>query len=308
MRSYSSLIICLAISACATTPAARTDSLQSPTPSAPDRRDQVASAITPIASLSAVAPFLATLPKGQTLVIFDIDDTLLTASSPAFFGSDLWYNWQKAGAPGGSKVKCMTDILALNYQAASQRATESLGPTVLKDVTHDKLILTSRSPNYRDATERELLRAGYSVLTNIPSSKPGVGHGTAFRHPDAPSERDRKFVTYANGIFMTEGGDKGAMLLYLLKHLESTRAYQNIVLVDDTWSKQTDMQKALESQPYRFYGLHYRGVKNDTADGWLKLAPWQFEEAARHEKAFQEVMATHYPDFSERCMTSNYLM
>ncbi|WP_447940658.1 DUF2608 domain-containing protein [Pseudoxanthomonas mexicana] len=299
MRSYALLFACFILSACTTVNQTNT-SLPAPLVDS-DPNDE----ITPIKSLSQVEPFLAGLPKGQTLVIFDIDDTLLTADHPAFYGSDLWYNWRK----DDPTFKCMSDVLALNYQAASQKATEeAAGPALLNGMTYDKMMLTSRSPNYRSATERELLEADYKPLHNVPGTPVEMRHGTAFRHPDAPNKRNRNLVTYANGIFMTEGGNKGDMLLYLFQHLKIEGFYQNIVLVDDTWSKQTDMRTALKGQPYRFYGLHYRGVKDDTDPDWLKLQPWQLKEAKRHERAFRRELVRHYPDFASRCMTPDYQM
>lgn len=297
MRSYGLLFACFILAACATVP---------PPTKAPIslEDDDPNDAITPIGSLSAVKPFLAGLPKGQTLVIFDIDDTLLTARHPAFYGSDLWYNWKKKDAT----FKCMSDVLALNYQAASQQATEQEGPALLRGLGYDMLMLTSRSPNYRSATERELLLAGYPVLTNLPGSPKDMRHGTAFRDPEAPNERNRNLVTYANGIFMTEGGNKGDMLLDLFKHLKIEGFYQNIVLVDDTFNKQTDMATALKPHAYRSYGLHYRGIKNDKDPNWLTLQPWQVKEAKRHERAFRRELLRHYPDFATRCMTPQYQM
>lgn len=303
MRPYGLLFASFILSACASVTETNAPAASSLVDDEPNDE------IRPIGSLNDVAPFLAGLPKGQTLVIFDIDDTLLTAKHPAFYGSDLWYNWQKAGAPGGNKTACMIDVLALNYQAASQQATEEkVGPAVLASLPYDKLMLTSRSPNYRDATERELDKAEYPPLENLPGTPIAMRNGTAFRHPQAPNDRNRSFVTYANGIFMTEGGNKGEMLLYLFDHLGIKSFYQNIVLVDDTWSKQTDMRTALQGHPYRFYGLHYRGVKNDKDLDWLKLQPWQLKEARRHERAFRRELIRYYPDFASRCMTPDYQM
>ena len=64
---------------------------------------------------AAFAAALAESPK-RTLLVLDIDDTLLT--SDGFFGSDKWYEWQKtlpASDPG--KVPCLFDVISLNYEA-----------------------------------------------------------------------------------------------------------------------------------------------------------------------------------------------
>lgn len=72
------------------------------------------------------------LPLRSTLVVFDIDDTLLTATE--FFGSDKWYDWQRGRAlsPNGQplaideadKVSCLFDILGMTYEIATNRPTQ----------------------------------------------------------------------------------------------------------------------------------------------------------------------------------------
>ena len=74
--------------------------------------------------LADIAPALAESTK-RTLLVLDIDDTLLT--SDGFFGSDKWYEWQKtlpAGDPG--KVPCLFDVISLNYETGGQRADLTL--------------------------------------------------------------------------------------------------------------------------------------------------------------------------------------
>ncbi|MFT6898895.1 MAG: hypothetical protein ACJA13_003322, partial [Paraglaciecola sp.] len=56
------------------------------------------SQIQQVADLTAAIKQAQALPLSSTLVVFDIDDTLLTATE--FFGSDKWYDWQRGRALG----------------------------------------------------------------------------------------------------------------------------------------------------------------------------------------------------------------
>ena len=80
--------------------------------------------------LADIAPALAESGSRRTLLVLDIDDTLLT--SDGFFGSDKWYEWQKtlpAGDPG--KVPCLFDVISLNYETGGQRPTQPDGPALV---------------------------------------------------------------------------------------------------------------------------------------------------------------------------------
>ena len=79
--------------------------------------------------------------RKRTLLVLDIDDTLLT--STGFFGSDKWYEWQShlpANDPG--KVPCLFDVIGLNYETGSQQATQPDGPALINALAVDKLLLT----------------------------------------------------------------------------------------------------------------------------------------------------------------------
>ena len=111
--------------------------------------------------LSAIDEAVRVGGSARTLLVLDIDDTLLT--SETFFGSDSWYEWQKTLKPGDpGLVPCRFDVIALNYEAGPQRATEAGGPQYINGLTLPSLLLASRNSLYRAATTRELHKAGYS--------------------------------------------------------------------------------------------------------------------------------------------------
>lgn len=253
------------LAGCSTAP------LRTPGPAASDVRE--------VSDLAAIAPALAESPR-RTLLVLDIDDTLLT--SAGFFGSDAWYEWQKglaAGDPG--KVPCLFDVIALNYEAGSQQPTQPDGPAVVNALQADTLLLTSRNPLYRGGTLRTLREAGYRLPQPLGGS--GDGRSWDFRKTaDAGPVR----VVYDQGVFMTTGQDKGLVLLDLLRRLDLR--YERVVLVDDGEKNIANMRNALRDAGIDYLGLHYTRVDKsvDAADAADGRAGWQ---------AWRQLLAGTYP-------------
>ena len=229
--------------------------------------------------LADIAPALAESTK-RTLLVLDIDDTLLT--SDGFFGSDKWYEWQKtlpASDPG--KVPCLFDVISLNYETGGQRATQPDGPALVNAVQVDKLLLTSRNPLYRGGTLRTLQDAGYA----LPAPLGNADASLSWDFRKAPGARMSR-VVYDQGVFMTTGQDKGLVLLDLLRRLGLR--YDRVVLVDDGEKNISNMQNALRDAGIDYLGLHYTRVDKsvDAADAADGRAGWQ---------AWRQLLAKTYP-------------
>ena len=229
--------------------------------------------------LADIAPALADSTK-RTLLVLDIDDTLLT--SDGFFGSDKWYEWQKtlpASDPG--KVPCLFDVISLNYETGGQRATQPDGPALVNAVQVDKLLLTSRNPLYRGGTLRTLRDAGYA----LPAPLAGQADGSSWDFRKAPDAAPVR-ITYDQGVFMTTGQDKGLALLALLQRLHTR--YDRVVLVDDGKKNIDNMQNALRKAGVDYLGLHYLRVDKSiaAADAQAGRAGWQ---------AWQRLLGEVYP-------------
>ena len=229
--------------------------------------------------LADIAPALAESTK-RTLLVLDIDDTLLT--SDGFFGSDKWYEWQKtlpASDPG--KVPCLFDVISLNYETGGQRATQPDGPALVNAVQVDKLLLTSRNPLYRGGTLRTLRDAGYA----LPAPLAGQADGSSWDFRKAPDAAPVR-ITYDQGVFMTTGQDKGLALLALLQRLHTR--FDRVVLVDDGKKNIDNMQNALRKAGVDYLGLHYLRVDKSiaAADAQAGRAGWQ---------AWQRLLGEVYP-------------
>lgn len=171
----------------------------------------------------------------DVLVVYDIDNTLLRMRQN--FGSDQWFNWQS----NCLKIKCpeliakdFQDLIDLQYEIftmAKMDPTEDYAPQAVRSLQEkgfSVIALTSRGPESRNATERELKRNDYDFSPSFF----GESIATSF----IPTGQKR-IASYQNGVFMTSGMHKGQMLKYLLDRFQ--KHYKFIVFIDDH-KKHTD--------------------------------------------------------------------
>jgi len=230
------------------------------------------------------------LPRASTLVVFDIDDTLLTTEkladdSHAFYGGDRWYVWQgELSKEDKNKVgNCLVELITYNYRVLPMFATQPNAPDIVGQIPTDKLLLTSRGPANWESTIRELQGAGYSTIS------PSVSAET-FEFMYTEGDRTDP-VMYRDGIMMTSGFNKGHMLERILDL--SDKKYANVILVDDTQRHIDRMRAALEDSDITFYGTRYTGIKNDgvNPDGTSMLPIVTAEQMASHERGFGAMKA-----------------
>jgi len=167
----------------------------------------------------------------KVLLIYDVDNTLLR--STASLGSDQWYGWQaslldqlsKEGpspylAAGDSKE--LLKIQGILFYLGSMIPPDPDAPGIVKklqDSGYQSMVLTSRGSDYREMTLRELRRNGYEFKDHAPRLR-----------SDRPFDPGPN-ASYADGVFMTAGQDKGRMLSLLLTSIQSE--FKAIVFVDD---------------------------------------------------------------------------
>ncbi len=269
----SALVMVAGLSACATVE----------TPVTP----AVSKVIPTVDLAEALAP-LQTLPAEKTLVVFDIDDTLLTATE--FFGSDKWYDWQRGraldaqGQPqpiaDGDKVACLFDTLGISFEIATNVPTQANMANLVHSIKNDIVILTARSGAYRAATMRELARNDLDF-----KSKHMLGDKQALVY-DVTMDGRTAQVSYQQGVFMASGMNKGVMLLDLLSKVN--QHYDNVIFVDDKLKNITNMQKALATAGVNFYGFHYQKVDKSVSDE-------EVAEAKAAEAGLLSLLNHHYP-------------
>lgn len=198
-------------------------------------------------------------PNMKTLLVLDIDDTLLT--SARFFGSDEWFGWQRKLADGDAhRVPCLFDFISMNTEIGMQKRTQPDGPAIVNGLMKrfDTLVLTSRNAGTRGATIRELIRAGYDLPAPLTPSDVGL----SYRY--TPPGGKTVTVAYDRGVFMTEGQDKGVILFDLLAKLG--RQYERVVLIDDGANNHTNVGREVAARGLAYRGIQYEGVDKSSVD------------------------------------------
>jgi hypothetical protein len=189
----------------------------------------------------------------HVLLALDIDNTVMSMDSD--LGSDHWFEWQNyllTNEPTSPHLvaKTFPELLkaqGILYDRGKMHPTQPEEPKLIGDLQKQgvlAILVTSRGPEFRGPTIRELKRCGYDFKASaLPVGDVSDGEYLPFdpAHPDKSnlSAEDLKNyklgiprpVLYTNGVFMTAGQHKGMMLMTLLK--KSPRDIKAIVYVDD---------------------------------------------------------------------------
>ncbi len=235
-----------------------------------------------------VAMHSAGNPDDRILVVFDIDDTLLTSTQ--FFGGDRWFRWQD-GDPVNTDdgqtiiidqddvLQCIYSKLNALYELARFRPTQEDAHEIVARLqkNHSVTALTSRAPGARTGTERELERAGMNLAT---SHLMPLDHSLHY-------QMSGRGVSYANGIVMSTGLDKGIVLDAVLTKVG--KSYDAIFFIDDGAENLANVNAFWKdrSAPVRLY--HYTRI--DKAVTNRELA-----DAVATNRKLNDFLKSAYPD------------
>jgi len=194
---------------------------------------------------------------GQVLVVFDIDNTILATDDD--LAGEHWFLWQsemiKAGNfTEGAVAKTVDELLVVQgwlYTIGRMHAVEPRIPEDVKELAARGtrfMALTSRNPEIRDVTLRELAKNGFDLGAAAPG--PSGGYAGPFL-PEAGS----KPVIFERGVMLTSGQNKGAMLRALLA--KTGAAFSDIVFVDDRPHHLEGVQAAFADRPERVRTVRY---------------------------------------------------
>ena len=238
----------------------------------------------------------------RVLVVLDIDNTLLAMNRP--LGSDQWFEWQRyllEHHPNSSD--CVADSFeglleaqGLLYNLARMHPPQNDLPLLVRELQGRgirTLVLTSRGPEFRIATERELRRNGYDFARSAlrPHNVPD-GNYLPYDLEDPEADgltkdelsdlglNEAKPISYENGIMMTAGQNKGAMLLTMLH--DTRDDFDAVVYDDDNIRHVAFVFGALTGRDREITAFHYTreeanmkefqyGDKEDVTERWHKL-------------------------------------
>lgn len=214
------------------------------------------------------------LGRDRVLVVFDIDNTLLAMEQG--LGSDQWYYWQKdlsetdpcSGLLVGDRLKVQGAL----FFASAMRPTQPDAAAQLQRLQEAGLpviAVTSRGPEYRLQTFRELRRHGMAFWPS--ALPPERGWPDAFV-PEGGSRDSR----YEDGVFLTAGQDKGVMIQALLAKTGAA-APAVIVIVDDKQGNLDDVLTAFQGTKTVVHAWRYTREDANVAafDGTAAAADWE---------------------------------
>ena len=187
----------------------------------------------------------------NVLAVFDIDNTLLTTGENDL-GGDIWYEWQTGKLDvkpkEGQKVSCLySDTLPLLFELMPMKTTEDGAVDLVKSLNdrgQTVMALSSRSPMYRVATERELHSHKFDFSKNALAPTGATVAPTYSKTFKRPTE-------YKHGVALTTGTNKGDYLEYILD--TTGRKFDAIVFVDDG-------ERNINAVKAKFSGSKYKNV------------------------------------------------
>jgi Protein of unknown function (DUF2608) len=238
----------------------------------------------------------------RVLLVVDIDNTLLAMNRE--LGSDQWFEWQKYLLDNQPKSKYLVapdfpgllEAQGVLYNLARMHPPQRDLPAIMgrmQGLGVNTLVLTSRGPEFRAATERELHNNGYDFArSELPVHDLPGGEYIPYDLDDLEADgltrqdaiafklEEPRRVSYANGIFMTAGQPKGAMVITMLTYaVPDVRA---VVYVDDNIRHVAYVFAAAAGRGKNVTAFHYTredenvkrfqyGDKEDVSGRWKKL-------------------------------------
>lgn len=279
IKVIAGVCISLLISACATNIANQ----QGPIPLQPLERE-TANLVDVRADISNL---VAQAGPENVLVVFDLDNTLLAMEQG--LGSDQWYYWQK---DLHNNDRCNPDNTGNRFaaqgalffvsamrptqdDAAEQvRAIQGLGAPVIA--------LTSRGMEYQLQTFRELRRNGFSFVFS------SIGPPGGYEKPFMPVP-DGRFSLYQDGVFMTAGQHKGAMLQALLEKT-GTSLPAVVVMVDDKQENLDAIKETLLPLNVTVRNWRYTGEDENVENFNWEMAADQWQALEQPLRQIQRVI------------------
>jgi hypothetical protein len=238
----------------------------------------------------------------NVLVVLDIDNTILT--SDVDLGSDVWYQWQRnkleIKPTEEQKVECLfEDAIGLLYELGTMHLTDTSLPSFINDWQEQNLTLfalTSRSPRYRTATERELIKQGLDLSTN--AIRPRNQNLPVYRY------NLKREMSYMNGVMMTSGMNKGEMLQHILE--KTDRIFHAVVFVDDSKKNVDALFNEFKPMAIDFTIFHYTKIEEERIKKFGSvLTQEQANKMDADWKALNTTLNEIFPNRTGRCVSIN---
>lgn len=252
---------------------------------------------------AAVVQYAHKYDPARILLVLDIDNTLLAMNAP--LGSDQWFEWQRYLLENEPKSKFLVadsfagllEAQGLLYNISHMHPPQPNLPGLVRRLQQlgiRTLVLTSRGPEFRSATEREFKQNQYELAkTALPVHNIPCGQYLPYdpKNPEADGLTKSELkqyhlnsprpISYENGILMTAGQHKGAMLLTILH--DAQEDIDAIVYDDDNERHVANVYAAVLARGKEITAFHYTredantkkfqyGSKEDVNRRWKQLS------------------------------------
>jgi hypothetical protein len=213
---------------------------------------QKTSSIVEIKSINDIYKYIKPSEFNQdTLIVFDIDNTIGYPGSNTHLGSEQWFyntveNYKKQGMTFDQAIEA---TLPLSFQIMEHTWMVPPEPTtvpVIKDLQNKGIVtisLTARSLDLTHRTIEQLFRMG--ILFN----------GKGLAQCPILNEANGTPALYIQGIIFSAGQDKGEMLAHWLSQVNYHP--KKIIFIDDKIKNITAVEEVLRKYHYPYIGMRY---------------------------------------------------
>jgi len=188
----------------------------------------------------------------NTLVVFDIDDTIMTPK--IWPGSSVWLEYeigrmQKIGFKFEDALYLILPLYFSVHQFTEDMMTPlDNSPHLIKTLQKNNIkamALTNRSMPMYEITLRELGFIGIDFTIN------------SLYDQDLPLSITHK-AKFSNGIIFCGNNDKGELLFQFLEKIDFVP--KKIIFIDDKLKNVTSVQKAVEKRGIEFVGIRFTQI------------------------------------------------
>lgn len=204
-----------------------------------------------IDKIDAVRPYIT---SQEDLVLFDIDDTLIT--NPFSLGTPAWRSWVKPKLPKTEGFVLYDGLTLFIAQNAPYKAVEESTPSLIHDLQSQNISVfafTARGRSQWYTTDIE----GVDLFTHQQLKDVGINFKNSFI-PDALQLLEPTY--FYNGIIFAQHIKKGDLLKHIFKDLHYNP--HCIIFVDDKLEQVQSVEAALKDLKIPFIGFWYRHTEN----------------------------------------------
>jgi hypothetical protein len=195
-------------------------------------------------NIADITPYI----EQDTLVIFDLDDTVFRTAS--ILGNDAWFNYQvqqstKNGLSFDQAVYAILPLYLVIQYFSQLEIVDPKTPAFIAELQNKNIkvmALSARSLGLCETTKYELLNLGVFFAKNAPSATEfslGITHK----------------AYYSDGILFGANNNKGQLLLQFLDVINYRP--HTVIFIDDKHSHLETIERATQSRGITFIGLRY---------------------------------------------------